>query len=290
MIGHNGSGKSTLLRILAGVDAEPRGRALGGRRRPHRLPAPGAEPDARHGPRRTSRRPSGETHALLQRFDRLNEKLGEDLDADAMQAALDELQTVQEEIEARDAWELDRRVEQAGHALGCPDPDSDVATCLRRRAPPRRACEDPARAPGRAAPRRADQPPRRRRRPVARAPPRRLRRHRDRDHARPLLPRQRRGVDARDGPRTRHPLQGQLLRLPRAARRARVGRGAADEGQASGAAARARVDPPEPAGAHGEEQGAHQELRAPARTSRRSAATTGSRSTSPPARSSGTRC
>ena len=128
VIGHNGSGKSTLLKILAGVDVDHEGvRWAADDVRIGYLPQ---EPSLTPGTVRANLEEAvADTRALLQRYDGLNEKLGEDLDADAMQAALDELQTVQEEIESRDAWELDRRVEQAGHALGCPDGDADVERC-----------------------------------------------------------------------------------------------------------------------------------------------------------------
>ena len=128
VIGHNGSGKSTLLKILAGVDPDHEG---------HRHVADGTkigylaqEPELTPGTVKANLDEAvADTRAVLDRFDRLNEKLGEDLDADAMQAALDELEKVQTEIEARDAWDLDRRLEQASHALGLPPMDADVGVC-----------------------------------------------------------------------------------------------------------------------------------------------------------------
>ncbi|MFV1959790.1 MAG: energy-dependent translational throttle protein EttA, partial [Planctomycetota bacterium] len=126
MIGHNGSGKSTLLRILAGVDPDHEG---------HRYAPEGLrigylpqEPALSQGTVKDNLDEAvADTHALLARYDGLNERLAEDLDADALQAALDELERVQTEIETRDAWELDRRLEQASHALGLPPMDADVA-------------------------------------------------------------------------------------------------------------------------------------------------------------------
>src|SRR5438045_154888 len=86
----------------------------------------------------------------------------------------------------------------------------------------------PARSPP---PRRAHQPPRRRVGGVARAPPPGVPGHGGGDHPRPLLPRQRRGLDPGAGPRLRHPVGGQLLLLARAEGAApgaggEVGRGA----------------------------------------------------------------
>ena len=201
VIGHNGSGKSTLLRVLAGVETEYEGARWAADDVTHRLPVPGARAHARHGPRRTSRRPSAETRALLKRFDELNEKLGggprRRRDAGRARRAR---RASRSEIEATRRLGA-RPPRRAGRSrAGLPGPgDADVATLSggeRRRVA---LCKILLAAPGRAAARRADQPPRRRRRLVAGAPPRRLRGHGDRHHARPLLPRQRRGVDARDG-------------------------------------------------------------------------------------------
>jgi len=84
---------------------------------------------------------------------------------------------------------------------------------LRGRAAPRGAVP-PASLPARPPPaRRAHQPPRRGVGGVARAPPAGVPGHGRGRHARPLLPRQRRGVDPRARPRPGHPLGGQLLEL-----------------------------------------------------------------------------
>jgi ATP-binding cassette ChvD family protein len=125
VIGHNGSGKSTLLRILAGEDTGFEGfrQVADGVRIGYLAQEPPLTPGT---VRANLEEAVHETQAVLHRFDELNEKLAEDLDADAMQAVLDELEEVQAEIEARGAWELDRRIEQASHALGCPPDDADV--------------------------------------------------------------------------------------------------------------------------------------------------------------------
>ena len=128
MIGRNGSGKSTLLKILAGEDTEHEG---------VRWAADGAtigylpqEPRLSPGTVQTNLDEAvAATRDLLDRFEALNEKLAEDLDANAMQKALAELEEVQEAIEHADAWELDRRLEQASHALGLPAADADVERC-----------------------------------------------------------------------------------------------------------------------------------------------------------------
>jgi ATP-binding cassette ChvD family protein len=128
VLGQNGSGKSSLLRIMAGVDPDYIGDAR---------PAKGI----RIGflPQEPVLNPSkdvlgnvlegvAETKALLDRFNELNLKLGEDLSPDAMEAVMEEHGRVMTEIEVKNAWELDRTIEIAMDALRVPPGDTAVAT------------------------------------------------------------------------------------------------------------------------------------------------------------------
>ncbi len=126
VLGANGSGKSSLLKIMAGVD-----KTFGGEARPH----PGTkigyfaqEPDL--GDAKTVREAVDfavrETRALLNRFEELSAKLGEDLSDDEMNAVLDEQGKLQDKIDAADAWNLDRAVEIAMDALRCPPPEAEI--------------------------------------------------------------------------------------------------------------------------------------------------------------------
>ena len=153
---------------------------------------------------------------------------------------------------------------------------------LRRRAAARGALPAPARAPGHAAPRRADQPPRRRERRLARAPPARVPGDDRRRHARSLLPRQRRGLDPRARSRRRHPLGGELLVLARPEAQAPRGRGEDRVGAPAHARARARVGARLAARAAGQVEGAHRGVRRPAR--RRAAEARGDHRDQHPAR------
>jgi energy-dependent translational throttle protein EttA len=126
VIGPNGSGKTSLLRVLAGVETEFEGSryAVEGLKIGY-VPQ---EPKLKPGTVRDNLDDAvGGTRDLLVRYEKLNEKLGEGLDADAMQAVCDELERVQAEIESKNAWELDRQLEQASHALGLPAMDADVS-------------------------------------------------------------------------------------------------------------------------------------------------------------------
>ena len=126
VIGHNGSGKSSLLRIMAGVDKSFDGLAKlqDGKTVGYVPQEPELDPSANV---RGNIEPAvAATKQLLTRFDQLNEKLAEDLSPEAMQKVMDELERVQNKIDATNAWEIDRVVEQAMHALATPPGDADV--------------------------------------------------------------------------------------------------------------------------------------------------------------------
>ncbi len=67
------------------------------------------------------------TRAILQRFDQINARLGEPLDDREMEKLLAEQARVQDQIEALNAWELDRQIEIAMEAMNLPPPDADVS-------------------------------------------------------------------------------------------------------------------------------------------------------------------
>ena len=126
VLGNNGAGKSTLLRIMAGVDKEFLGEAWA---------APGLK--VGYLPQEPQLDPSktvkgnvdegvAETRALLQRFEDLSMKLGEDMPDDKMNKLLEEQGRLQDQIEAANAWELDHTVDMAMDALRCPPGDADV--------------------------------------------------------------------------------------------------------------------------------------------------------------------
>ncbi|MBY0398215.1 MAG: energy-dependent translational throttle protein EttA, partial [Thermoleophilia bacterium] len=128
VLGANGAGKSTLLRIMAGREQPSSGRAE---------LAPGAtvgllpqepELDDAKDVRGNVEDGVADTKALLARFEEIGVRLGEEMGADEMEALLAEYQQVQDEIERRNAWDLDRAIEVAMEALRVPPGDQDVAT------------------------------------------------------------------------------------------------------------------------------------------------------------------
>jgi ATP-binding cassette ChvD family protein len=128
VLGLNGAGKSSLLRIMAGDDTEFIGEAF---------PADGISvgflpQEPRLDPAKDVRGNVEEgvapVKALLERYDELNMKLGEDLDPEEMDKVLEEQGRLQDRIDAVNAWELDSQLELAMDALRCPPPDADVSS------------------------------------------------------------------------------------------------------------------------------------------------------------------
>jgi energy-dependent translational throttle protein EttA len=126
VIGPNGAGKSSLLKIMAGEDREFMGEAF---------PAKGIkvgylQQEPRLDPAKTVLGNVEEgvagTRALLHRFNEISDKLAEPLEPDEMEKLLADQSKVQDQIDAANAWDLDRTLEIAMDALRCPPPDADV--------------------------------------------------------------------------------------------------------------------------------------------------------------------
>ena len=69
-----------------------------------------------------------EIKALLDRYDAVNAKLGEDMSPEEMDKVMDEQSRLQDRIDATNAWDLDSRLDLAMEALRCPPPDANVST------------------------------------------------------------------------------------------------------------------------------------------------------------------
>jgi ATP-binding cassette ChvD family protein len=128
VLGANGAGKSTLLRIMAGVDDDFLGEAkpAKGLRVGYLPQEPELDPDktvlgnVEEG--------VGEIRALLDEFNELSAKFAEPMDDDEMNALLEKQGKLQDQIDAADAWEIDRTLDVAMEALRCPPADAEVAT------------------------------------------------------------------------------------------------------------------------------------------------------------------
>ena len=128
VLGLNGSGKSTLLKIMAGLDHDVAGETWAAEgasigylhQEPELDPTKDVQGNVMEG--------LAEKKGLLDRFEAVSARLGEDIGADEMDALIAEQGELQEKIDAADAWDLQRTVEIAMDALRCPPGDADVST------------------------------------------------------------------------------------------------------------------------------------------------------------------
>ncbi|MEL0143448.1 MAG: energy-dependent translational throttle protein EttA [Alphaproteobacteria bacterium] len=127
VLGLNGAGKSTLMKIMAGLDKEFQGEAWAADgvsvcylpQEPHLDPAKDVLGNVMEG--------VGKTKALLDRFHEVSMKFAEEMTPDEMDALIQEQADLQSEIDAADAWNLDRQIEIAMDALRCPPAEADVS-------------------------------------------------------------------------------------------------------------------------------------------------------------------
>ncbi|MDX3108619.1 MULTISPECIES: energy-dependent translational throttle protein EttA [Nonomuraea] len=122
VLGPNGTGKSTLLRMMAGLEQPSNGEA--------RL-MPGftvgmlqQEPPLNEEKTVLGNVQEGvaETMAMLQRYNEIAEQMATDYSDEL----LEEMGKLQDQLEHRNAWDLDSQLEQAMDALRCPPPDAEV--------------------------------------------------------------------------------------------------------------------------------------------------------------------
>src|SRR6187431_3737156 len=126
VLGLNGAGKSTLLKIMAGVETNFLGEAFVGQgvsvgflqQEPQLNPAKDVRGNVEEG--------VAEIKALLEKYDAINEKLGEEMSPEEMDKTLEEQSRLQDRIDATNAWDLDSRLDLAMDALRLPPPDADV--------------------------------------------------------------------------------------------------------------------------------------------------------------------
>ncbi|TVQ87076.1 MAG: energy-dependent translational throttle protein EttA [Deltaproteobacteria bacterium] len=126
IIGENGAGKSTLLKIMAGLDDEFEGTTW--RDPSSTVGFLAQEPDLDEGKtvRENIELALADLRALLDEYDRVNERFAEEMSDDEMDKLIERQGALQDRIDATNAWEIDRTVEIAMDALRVPDPDSAV--------------------------------------------------------------------------------------------------------------------------------------------------------------------
>ena len=125
VVGPNGAGKSSLIKIMAGVDELSNGEAqlMEG----YTVGILMQEPNLDETKTVLENVEDGvaETKAMIDRFNAISAELAEpDADYDVL---LSEMGKLQEDIDHRNAWDLDAQLEQAMDALRCPAGDADVS-------------------------------------------------------------------------------------------------------------------------------------------------------------------
>ncbi len=128
VLGSNGAGKSSLLRIMAGVDQDFLGTA-----RPAEGVRIGYLPQEPHLDTSKTVRENVEeavssTRALLDAYETVNARFADPMTEEAMAALLEEQGEIQSQIDAANAWDLDRSIDIAMDALRLPPGDADVET------------------------------------------------------------------------------------------------------------------------------------------------------------------
>jgi len=126
VLGLNGSGKTSLLKILAGVDQDFNGETIlsEGFTVGYLEQEPLVNVDKTV--RQIVEEGVQETMDLLKEFEDINAKFAEPMGDDEMNALIERQGQVQEKLDARDAWEIDSRLEMAMDALRCPPDDTPV--------------------------------------------------------------------------------------------------------------------------------------------------------------------
>jgi ATP-binding cassette ChvD family protein len=123
VVGPNGMGKSTLLRMMAGLEQPSNGevRLMPG----YSVGILAQEPALDEGTTVLGNVEEGvaDIKALIERYNEVAAKMA----ADYSDELLEEMGRLQEQLDHRDAWDLDSQIDQAMDALRCPPPDAEVA-------------------------------------------------------------------------------------------------------------------------------------------------------------------
>ena len=127
ILGLNGAGKSTLMKIISGEEKNVNGEVLPSdgitfgylKQEPELDPAKTVREIVMEG--------TGELGRDLKRFEEIGNLFADpELDPDKMEKLLEEQSVIQERIEAKDGWDIDRKLEVSMEALRCPPADAMV--------------------------------------------------------------------------------------------------------------------------------------------------------------------
>nr|WP_253308157.1 energy-dependent translational throttle protein EttA [Rickettsia endosymbiont of Ceutorhynchus assimilis] len=126
IIGPNGAGKSTLLKIMAGLDKEFDGKASPANgikvgylaQEPHLNPDKNVFDNIMEG--------LSEKKILIDEFNEISNKFANEMTDEQMNELLTKQAELQEKIDACDAWNLEREIDIAMLALGCPAKEANI--------------------------------------------------------------------------------------------------------------------------------------------------------------------
>ncbi len=130
IIGNNGAGKSTVMKIIAGLDEAFQGDVVWGDGYTVGYLSQEPELDESKTVREIVEEGTQEIVDVLKEYEEINMKfMDEEVlnDPDKMQQLIDRQATVQDKIDALDAWELDTKLSIAMDALRCPPDNQKVS-------------------------------------------------------------------------------------------------------------------------------------------------------------------
>ena len=128
VLGLNGAGKSTLLKIMAGIETEFTGEAQASDGLNIGYLAQEPELDPKLDVAGNVLSGLGNAKLLVDRFNEVSARFAEELTDDEMNDLINEQAELQEQIDAADGWDLERKAQIAMDALRVPEPDADVTS------------------------------------------------------------------------------------------------------------------------------------------------------------------
>ena len=126
VLGLNGAGKSTLLKIMAGIETDFAGEARPADNIQIGYLAQEPELDASMDVMGNVMSGMGKAKELVDRFNEVSARFMEEMSDDEMNDLIAEQGELQEQIDAMDGWDLERKAQIAMDALRVPEPDADV--------------------------------------------------------------------------------------------------------------------------------------------------------------------